>query len=894
MTTLVALSLFAWRERMRYLNEHLFVRVIDQSTGDLLDHFQYQTFVITAQSGQDEGWSDWKTHRGPSVLTIAIPEHCRFQLRARSIDLAGGYSQKELSTLVLPDLSQTAILRMAEGKSLQSFLVDSSTLEPIRDARIIPTDCYDAADWENMNFYRPSYFADTDFATVSDSQGRFVVRNLSEEFTIDSPKHKRRIVKFEDASEEELEDWRKNGIRLEPADPIYGQVTCQETGEPIPNCEVIFENSQFKVVTSEGWGETRLFTERGEFDRVTRTDESGCFELFTDGQSADCKVWFSKKGWGDESVGLSDRNIDIRLAPSPYLLEGYVVDESGIPVPEFEVTCNGDTFETHLFKSDNGWFRIRPERSINQYAVRSHGKGIFAKNTFEFSNACEQTQTDWTHEKVTLTDGFSVAGSVNQLGVEPSNVGVALCRSSYAIFAFELKDDNPLVYCKTKIGKNGVFHFDHVSDGTYTMVTSYFGHVVNTRPIVVAAKDLDVSPIDLPPLGIIRGRARNEDGSDAPFHRMYISDPHGVHFKWFYTDHRGEFTLENVPCGWHGMGPKAKKLSFLGCNLGTWSVDDTVFMQPGQTMEVSLEDVPIFNICGLPRLATTRTDLTVSKRPNTSKHTYLETQEVEHENNNTIQVISRNEVRDGDEFSLRISHSKCEQEWTLEYHANRKRHPNSIFMRSRQLRLSSPDVAILFDKLEAEPKVNESNNDDPFGDPFGQAEDSRPSALQAELYVGKTTIYLLKRNQVVSKISMTGLRESVPFQIDEREPDASVIHNTKFGFARNDKLHRFDGDSRSIDVRFVEGAEIRGKMKLNDLPLLPSCIRMVDERGVSFSTSIRDDCTFEFKHLWPEKWSVQLIGNDPFLGERILAERQVVIEGAESQFINLNAAHESL
>ncbi len=894
MMTLVAISLFAWRERMRYLNEHLFVSVIDQSTGDLLNHFQYQTYVITSESGQDEDWSDWKTHQGPSVLTIAVPAHCRFQLRARAVDLAGGYSHKELSTLVLPALSHTAILRMLEGNSLQSFLVDSSTLEPIRDARIIPTDCYDAADWENMNFYRPSYFADTDFATVSDSQGRFVVRNLREEFTIDSPKYKRRIVKFEDASEEDLEDWRKNGIRLEPADPIYGQVTCQETGEAIPNCEVIFENSQFKVMTSEKLGEPRLFTERGEFDRVTRTDESGCFELFADSHSDDCKVWFSKKGWVDESVGLSDRNIDIRLAPSPYLLEGYVIDESGMPVREFAVTCNGDTVETHLFKNDSGWFRIRLSRSINQYAVRSHGKGIFAKNSFKFSNAGEQTQTDWTHEKVTLTGGFSVAGMVNQLGAEPSNVCVALCRSSNAFWAFELKDDNPLVYSQTRISKNGSFHFDHVSDGTYAMVTSYFGHVVNTRPIVVASKDLDVGPIDLPPLGSIRGRARNEDGSDAPFHRMYISDPQGIHFKWFYADHRGEFKLENVPSGWHGMGPKPKNLDLQICGLSAWSVDDTVFMQTGQTLKVSMEDVPIFSICGVPRLATSRTDLTVTKRSNPSKNTYLETQEVGDEHNYTIQVTSRNEVRDGEEFSLQMSHGKCEQEWTLVYHADQKRRPNNIFLLSRQLRLSCSDGAIPFEILEAEPQVNERNSDDPFGDPFAEVEESQPSALQSELYVGLTTIHLLKQNHVVSKVSMTGLRESVPYKSDEREPDAAVIHNTKFGFARIDKLHRFDGDSPSMDVRFEEGAEIRGKMKLNGLPLLPSCIRVVDERGVTFVTSIRDDCTFEFKHLWPGKWSVQMIGHDPFLGEQVLAERQVVVEGAESQSVNLHASHESM
>ncbi len=141
---------------------------------------------------------------------------------------------------------------------------------------------------------------------------------------------------------------------------------------------------------------------------------------------------------------------------------------------------------------------------------------------------------------------------------------------------------------------------------------------------------------------------------------------------------------------------------------------------------------------------------------------------------------------------------------------------------------------------------------------------------------------------------MIGPRESVPFLIDEREPDAAVIHNTKFGFARIDKLNRFDIDSPAIVLRFEEGAEIRGKLKLNGLPLLPSCIRMVDERGVTFVTSVRDDCTFEFKNVWPGRWSVQMIGHDSFLGETVLAERQVTIEGAERLFVNLNAGNQTL
>ena len=42
-TTFVAVCLVGWRERTRYLREHLFVNVVDQVTGGLLPRFQYHT-----------------------------------------------------------------------------------------------------------------------------------------------------------------------------------------------------------------------------------------------------------------------------------------------------------------------------------------------------------------------------------------------------------------------------------------------------------------------------------------------------------------------------------------------------------------------------------------------------------------------------------------------------------------------------------------------------------------------------------------------------------------------------------------------------------------------------------------------------------------------------------
>ena len=70
-------------------------------------------------------------------------------------------------------------------------------------------------------------------------------------------------------------------------------------------------------------------------------------------------------------------------------------------------------------------------------------------------------------------------------------------------------------------------------------------------------------------------------------------------------------------------------------------------------------------------------------------------------------------------------------------------------------------------------------------------------------------------------------------------------------------------DSTSLEPK---GSLFQIAMKFSGLQLLPNCIRMVDKLRVTFVTSIRDDCTFEFKNFWPEKWSLQMIGYDPFLG----------------------------
>ena len=111
-----------------------------------------------------------------------------------------------------------------------------------------------------------------------------------------------------------------------------------------------------------------------------------------------------------------------------------------------------------------------------------------------------------------------------------------------------------------------------------------------------------------------------------------------------------------------------------------------------------------------------------------------------------------------------------------------------------------------------------------------------------------------------------------------------LSHTAILRMEEGKSFQNFLVDSTSLEPK---GSLFQIAMKLSGLPLLPNCIRMVDKLRVTFVTSIRDDCTFEFKNLWQGRWSLEMIGYDPILGETVLSERQVIIEGAKSQFVNL-------
>ena len=893
-TTLVAVCLVIWRERTRYLREHLFVNVVDQITGGLLPRFQYQTSVITSETGEDEAWSQWRDHAGQSSLTLKVPEFCRLEFRARALDVAGGYRQQEQPILVLPHLSHNATLRMTEGKSFQSFLIDSTTGEPICGARIIPMDLLDDEvhpTSPGIPQHREPYF-DREFETFSDSSGRFVVRNVGTGFAIGAKKYQCKVVRFENASEGDLEHLRKDGIALEPAVKIQGRVSCRETGEPITDCDVVYDNKLFRAKANSGGKFQPLsIQERNEFNLVTKTDDSGHFELFADSEIENYRVWFSKKGWYKESFDLSSCDDAINLEPWLFELAGVVVDESGDPVQDFEIKTFSDwtVVETDCLKCEDGSFRIRTNSIISYFEVHANNKAIFTK----------QIRSNWaenkTNERVVMSNGHEVVGTVvgKVMGTNAGqcDVQIELKRFLPQSDSHFMPRSGDAMIASTTVGPDGSFRLNHVADGTHILATSYFGHVVNARPIVVDKKNVIVAPIELPPLGKIRGKVCNEDGSDAPFHRTYITDQVGKPRKWFHTNHRGEFEVENVPCGWYGIGPKPQQLSlWVGCFFG-WSIDGAIVVEPAQTTEFSYQHLPLFDLHGLSPLAVNNVDVSVVKQLTPNRLDSARTLDTSNGSLSIIQVTSQSHVRDQDPFVVHLTQGACKQELTLVYRANRSGSPNPILFRPGQLQLHCSDADVPLEKAKLEKEFMEPNTDETSDDPFSQDTSSSASALQAELYTGRTTVFLLKQNRVMSEVHSIGLQEIIPFYVHDEDPDSAIIHNTRFGWSRINFKQQLGSGPNVHELTLNKGAEILGKVKLAGMPLMPKAVRMVDGQAVGLTCEIKQDDTFEFKEIWPGKWRLQMLGYDPYLGERILAEREMLIEGIDSHDLKFGASN---
>jgi hypothetical protein len=92
LAALVAICMWGWNERQRYLHEHVSVQVIDITTSIPISPFEYRTSIVTQHTGQTPDWTPWTIHSSPSMLSIAVPQNCRLFVEARIPNARGDES----------------------------------------------------------------------------------------------------------------------------------------------------------------------------------------------------------------------------------------------------------------------------------------------------------------------------------------------------------------------------------------------------------------------------------------------------------------------------------------------------------------------------------------------------------------------------------------------------------------------------------------------------------------------------------------------------------------------------------------------------------------------------------------------------------------------------------
>ncbi len=113
LATLIAVGLFLWGERQRFLREHVYVLVVDATTGVQLNRFRYRTGIITQSSGPDPEWSEWTEHQSDKPVSLKVPQHCRIILQAQdAANPVPKERQSYESILVSPESSHQWTIRL--------------------------------------------------------------------------------------------------------------------------------------------------------------------------------------------------------------------------------------------------------------------------------------------------------------------------------------------------------------------------------------------------------------------------------------------------------------------------------------------------------------------------------------------------------------------------------------------------------------------------------------------------------------------------------------------------------------------------------------------------------------------------------------------------------------
>ena len=875
LATIVALFMFVLLERRRYFREHVFITVLDSSSGIQLTQFQYRTWVITQDSPPWPEWSDWKTFQGDKPFAFKLPAYCKLHIEAKALGLPERFAGTQTTLLVVPEASHELTLRSGNSTPVTGSVVDDETNEPIEGVVVGPAS---ALTMESLP---------TDW--VTDSEGRFEIATTSpiKEIFAYHPRYQYCFATIDEPQP----------LRLRKGKSVRGRVVQSQTDQPVSDCsvEVWYANGvplkqdERPADDAEVDNGTSARLRNVSSPRTAKTDANGEFELFLEPLSMNTQIRFRKKGWEDSYALANSPALSYsELKHGKFELSGQVVDDRGTPIPRFRVRAYVDdgsiAYREKEFNTSDGQFQIFSEKPWLTSSILADGYApiyLYSKTR----NAHELESGDL--KLIRMSRGYRVTGTVERSNLHTKKVEVFLTNLRNGLIFdagppmflkqhFESDTARSLRYqYESQLDSECSYAFNNLAPGLYALLVIYNGQTASLRPVVVESKDIEMDLMTLPPLGKVSGAVQEWGGNGEgrftkeiviPFLESQLQ-PFGVYYlkragdrwgKTFRTNHRGEFSFDHILIGDGEISAQKYEIPH----------GESFYMRATASHAT---------VVNFPFVVRDTTEVTVSL--DSSILCELEVEEFGDQGSNLFNtkallhgpreskawmVPAKERSRNG--LPIYEVHGPADLS-TGQYTLDIRDGPTSLWLDFELERNHLP-----FRKRLAYRRVTAN-----VADPSGWA--------NASFLPMDVEVTLVKKSQAVTAFSIPFESDSPANCLIENADQYDVLfHDGSNGWALTQNVSFL---SEAIDLGKIElkpGAQLSVKVSMQGLEVFPDEISVRHaETGKVFSQLIEDAYIPEqansFGGLMPGKWCVEVTGRDPIAGKRRLFQRDIVIEG---------------
>jgi hypothetical protein len=902
LATIVAIFMFIMLERRRYFREHVFITVLDSSSGIQLNQFQYRTWVITQASPPWPEWSVWKTFQGDKPFAFKLPAYCKLHFEAKASGLPGRFGGASTTLLVVPDASHDLTLRIANATLMTGSVIDDETNEPIEGVVVGPAN---EVTMESIP---------TDW--VTDSKGRFKIATTSP-ITEIFAYHPRYQYRFATSDESQP-------LRLRKGKSVRGRVVQSQTDQPVSDCsvEVWYANGvplrqdERPAAHDEVDDGTSARLRNVSPPRTTKTNTNGEFELFLEPLSMNTQILFRKPGWDDSFAFANSRGLSrIELKHGKYEFSGQLVDDQGKPIQRFRVRTVidiGGWWETlahreNEFNTTDGQFRVSSEDALRELSILADGYApIYFRSKKQNSRRLDSRDL----KLIQMSRGYRVSGSIerSKLHTKKTEVFLTDLRNGDSILvagpptflANHFENDkiektalkgtrafNRYQY-ESQVDSEGRFTFRHLAPGVYAMLVVYNDQTAFLCPVVVEGKDVELPKIELPLLGDANGTVResNNEPSSAPSVSPLETsqvNPFGVYYlkrngelwgKPFRVNHRGQFALDHILTGSAEICDKKYGLS------DGWKE----FFSGDAEIESKVVNFPFDVPFGMDARVSTGS-------------TILCELEVEELGENAINFwLARSRIATGElggglcneraslhgprESKAWIVHAK---ERSLSgMHIYEVRGPADLPSGRYTLKLKDAGSSLVLDlEFQRDRRPARKSLSDHRVTVNKEVAQSSSGGLDATL---------VRDGQEIANIGGLSFGWGRCLVEDKHSSYKVLFHDEGKGWALMEDV---SFSNQSVDFAAIDlktGARLDVNISLQGLEIFPSELSVRHETtGKVFSQTIvatgHLDTSYSFEHLMPGKWSVEVTGRDPIVGKRRLFQQEIVIEGTKPVYL---------